>query len=73
MGQEPYDGLPADVHTRGVVLYDMLHGTIGFQPLNNRGYAKPKASQQFQNLWVSMIKKFPNERPTIKQILRDLG
>ena len=63
-----YDGLPAEIFSLGVILDDMMYGTLAREPLTNAFGFKPKVSAQCQKLIDAMVNQVPENRPTLDEI-----
>jgi serine/threonine protein kinase len=62
-----YDGQPAEIYSLGVVLYDMIFGCIGWEPLFPG--PTPKVSTECLKLMNAMLASRPEDRPTLDEIL----
>jgi tRNA A-37 threonylcarbamoyl transferase component Bud32 len=62
-----YDGQQAEIYALGVVLYDMIFGCIGWEPLFTG--QTPKVSTDCLKLLNAMLASRAEDRPTLDQIL----
>ena len=70
-GDSNYDGMAATVYSLGVVFYDLLFGTIGWEPINEEQKISTIPSVLCLRLLNKMLAKNPEDRPSLQQILQD--
>jgi serine/threonine protein kinase len=70
-GDSNYDGMAAIVYSLGVVFYDLLFGTIGWEPINEEQKISTIPSVLCLRLLNKMLAKNPEDRPSLQQILQD--
>lgn len=63
-----HDGLPTEVYSLGVVLYDMMFGAVTLDIVNDQ--VDPDVPLQCLELIDSMLDSCPDNRPTIEKILQ---
>lgn len=65
-----YDGVPTDVFALGVILYDVIFGTISWcQPIVKSHKTVPQISLECLSLIDKMLTSEPKDRPTLYQVL----